>query len=84
MKMPGLDGQHFYNSLARMGSPLRDRFLFVTGDSIGPHTQAFLTHHHLPYLSKPFRVEELTAQVRQTLANRSPATPRAAFAAKRK
>jgi len=84
MKMPGLDGQTFYKSLARMGSPLGDRFLFVTGDSIGPHTQEFLTHHHLPYLSKPFRVEELTAHVRQTLANRRPATPQAAFAAKKK
>jgi signal transduction histidine kinase/CheY-like chemotaxis protein len=83
MKMPGLDGQTFYKSLVRMGSPLGDRFLFVTGDSIGPHTQAFLTHHHLPCLSKPFRVEELTEHVRQTLANRSPASARAAVAAKK-
>jgi signal transduction histidine kinase/CheY-like chemotaxis protein len=68
MKMPGLDGQHFYKSLARMGSPLRDRFLFVTGDVIGPQTRAFLQQHQLPHLSKPFRVEELTAKVRAVLA----------------
>ena len=84
MKMPGLDGQHFYKALQRMGSPLGDRFLFVTGDSIGPQTHAFLKHNHLPYLSKPFRVEELTQQVRLALANRSHGNSRVAVAARKK
>src|SRR5262249_42312437 len=67
MKMPGLDGQHFYRSLERSGSPLARSFLFVTGDAIGPHTQAFLTQNHLPHLSKPFRMEELTEHVWRAL-----------------
>lgn len=75
MKMPGLDGQNFYKSLARMGSPLRDRFLFVTGDVIGPQTRAFLQQHELPHLSKPFRVEELTEKVRAVLAAGSGGPP---------
>src|SRR5437016_711078 len=32
MKMPGLDGQHFYRSLEGHGNSLSERFLFVTGD----------------------------------------------------
>jgi signal transduction histidine kinase/CheY-like chemotaxis protein len=68
MKMPGLDGQHFYQTLVRTGNPLREKFLFVTGDVIAAHTQEFLACNHLPHVAKPFRVEELTEKVRQVLA----------------
>jgi CheY-like chemotaxis protein len=84
VKMPGLDGPRFYRSLARLGSPLAERFLFVTGDSIGPLIQAFLAQNNLPYLSKPFRVEELSEQVRRTLANRGHAGARSAAVGKKK
>jgi signal transduction histidine kinase/ActR/RegA family two-component response regulator len=63
MKMPGLDGQHFYQSLARAGNPLQERFLFVTGDVIAQQTQEFLERNRLPHVAKPFRVEELTEKV---------------------
>ncbi|HEY2547230.1 MAG TPA: ATP-binding protein [Candidatus Acidoferrum sp.] len=63
MKMPGLDGQHFYQSLARAGNMLQERFLFVTGDVIAQQTQEFLEKHRLPHVAKPFRVEELTEKV---------------------
>ncbi len=68
MKMPGLDGQHFYKSLERSGNPLRDRFLFVTGDIIAAQTREFLERHRLPHVAKPFRVEELTDKVHGVLA----------------
>jgi signal transduction histidine kinase/CheY-like chemotaxis protein len=68
MKMPGLDGQHFYKSLERSGNPLRERFLFVTGDVIAAQTREFLERNHLPHVAKPFRVEELTDKVRGVLA----------------
>ncbi len=67
MKMPGLDGQHFYKSLERSGNPLREKFLFVTGDIVAAHTREFLERHHLPHVAKPFRVEELTEKVRAVL-----------------
>jgi signal transduction histidine kinase/FixJ family two-component response regulator len=69
MKMPGLDGQHFYKSLVRAGNPLRDRFLFVTGDVVAAQTREFLARNHLPHVAKPFRVEELTEKVRAVLAS---------------
>ncbi len=70
MKMPGLDGQHFYNSLVRAGNPLRERFLFVTGDIIGAQTREFLERNQLPHVAKPFRVEELTAKVYRVLESK--------------
>jgi len=63
MKMPGLDGQNFYQSLARARNPLQERFLFVTGDVIAQQTQEFLERNRLPHVAKPFRVEELTEKV---------------------
>jgi signal transduction histidine kinase/FixJ family two-component response regulator len=68
MKMPGLDGQHFYKSLERSGNSLRRRFLFVTGDILAVHTREFLERNHLPHVAKPFRVEELTEKVHSVLA----------------
>jgi two-component system NtrC family sensor kinase len=67
MKMPGLDGEHFYKSLERSGNPLRERFLFVTGDVIAAQTREFLERNQLPHVAKPFRVEELTEKVHSVL-----------------
>jgi PAS domain S-box-containing protein len=63
MKMPELDGQHFYRALAEAGSPLISRFIFVTGDILAPATQEFLRQHQLPHVAKPFRVEEFTEKI---------------------
>jgi two-component system NtrC family sensor kinase len=76
MKMPGLDGQHFYTSLERSGNPLRERFLFVTGDTIAAQTREFLERNHLPHVAKPFRVEELTEKVHGVLAMQNHHQPR--------
>jgi len=83
MKMPGLDGQHFYKSLERDGNPLRERFLFVTGDIIGMQTREFLERHRLPHVAKPFRVEELTEKVRAVLQLPNLREPSAAEAARK-
>ena len=70
MKMPGLDGQNFYKSLVRAGNPLRERFLFVTGDIVAAQTQEFLESNQLPHVAKPFRVEELTEKVHRVLESK--------------
>ncbi len=75
MKMPELDGEHFYKSLAASGNPLSRRFLFVTGDVVAAHTHDFLESHQLPHVAKPFRVEELTEKVRRVLSLVKPARP---------
>lgn len=67
LRMPGLDGPAFYEALVRAGSPLQNRILFVTGDTLGPRTLDFLLPKKLPYLAKPFLVEELKLAVHELL-----------------
>lgn len=72
MKMPALDGQQFFESLAAAHADLRGRFLFVTGDVIAAQTHEFLQRHGLPHLAKPFRVEELSEKVFSLLDSHLP------------
>lgn len=67
MRMPGVDGQAFFEALEAAGNPLRKHILFVTGDEVAPRTQEFLARHDLPHVAKPFRVEELSLAVRSLL-----------------
>jgi signal transduction histidine kinase len=67
LKMAGMDGQKLFQSLGKRRSPLLGHVLFVTGDVVAPRTQEFLERHRLPYVAKPFRVEELSRAVRGML-----------------
>lgn len=71
VRMPGLDGIAFYEALVRAGSPLQNRILFITGDILARRTVEFLEPNGLPYLAKPFLVEELKLAVHQLLARDS-------------
>jgi len=74
LRMPRLDGPAFYDALVRAGSPARDKILFITGDTLAQRTLEFLESHGLPYLAKPFLVEELKLAVNGILAaGRKPA-----------
>jgi signal transduction histidine kinase/FixJ family two-component response regulator len=63
LRMPRLDGPAFYDTLVRTGTAERQRIIFVTGDTLAPRTLEFLETNKLPYLSKPFLVEELKLAV---------------------
>jgi CheY-like chemotaxis protein len=67
IKMPDLDGQTLYQTLSAREEAAPKSFLFVTGDVLGAKTNEFLAKHHLPYVAKPFRVEELLEKVHQLL-----------------
>jgi CheY-like chemotaxis protein len=67
LKMPHMDGPGLYQALVRGENPMQHRVLFVTGDTMGPRTLEFLKSSGLPYLAKPFLVEELKEAVRQAL-----------------
>ena len=74
LRMPRLDGQAFFDSLVRAGSPMRHRILFITGDTLAPRTLEFLEGNRVPYLIKPFLVEELKLAVSALLHSRAPNT----------
>ncbi len=63
LRMPEVDGRAFYRALRDQGSRLAHRLLFTTGDTLAPETAEFLATVRLPYLAKPFRVEELRHRV---------------------
>ena len=67
LRMPRLDGPAFYDALVRAGSSAQHRIMFVTGDTLAPRTLQFLEKSGLPYLSKPFLVEELKLAVSRRL-----------------
>ncbi|MFZ0885398.1 MAG: ATP-binding protein [Candidatus Acidiferrales bacterium] len=67
LRMPRVDGPAFYDALVRTGSSAQDRIMFVTGDTLAPRTLQFLEKSGLPYLSKPFLVEELKLAVSRRL-----------------
>ena len=77
LKMPHLDGRAFYGALVRAGSPLQHRMIFVTGDTLSTHTLEFLDSTGLPYLAKPFLVEELKLTVQRAFRS-TPADTRVA------
>jgi two-component system NtrC family sensor kinase len=67
LRMPRLDGQAYYDALVQAGSPMKDRILFITGDTLAPRTRDFLEPRGLPHLDKPFLVEELKLAVHAVL-----------------
>jgi signal transduction histidine kinase/FixJ family two-component response regulator len=67
LRMPRLDGPAFYEALVRAGSPVANRIIFITGDTLAPRTLEFLEPNGLPYLAKPFLVEELKIAVNRML-----------------
>ena len=66
IRMPELDGPGFYQQLTQQHPELRGRFVFVTGDTLGHETRAFLERVGAPGLHKPFTPEEVR-QVAQRL-----------------
>jgi CheY-like chemotaxis protein len=74
LRMPRLDGQAFYDSLVRSGSRLVDHIVFITGDTLAPRTAQFLQETGLPFLAKPFLVQELLLVVNQRLRAAEDAT----------
>jgi len=71
LKMPKLDGRALYEEGLRRGRIRREGILFITGDTLRPRTLEFVVRDGLPYLAKPFLVEELTQTVRQVLSGRN-------------
>lgn len=68
LRMPHLDGRAIYRELSAKGNPMRHKLMFVTGDTLAPRALEFLEKSGLPFLAKPFLVEELKAVVERALS----------------
>jgi CheY-like chemotaxis protein len=75
MRMPDLDGPSLYRLLERHKPHLCSRFIFLTGDTLEPATQAFLEQSSAPCLSKPFSIAEARRAIQRVLHTSSSAPP---------
>jgi signal transduction histidine kinase/CheY-like chemotaxis protein len=67
LKMPGLDGQGFYEQLCKVKPAMAQRFIFSTGDLANPKVQTFFQTTGCLYLSKPFKLEAVLTVLGQLL-----------------
>ncbi len=68
LRMPEMNGMEFYRQVLEVDDQLKDRFIFVTGDTYDMNVRKFLEDTGLPFLKKPFRIKELLNVVRQRLS----------------
>lgn len=66
-KMPRMTGDQFYWQLAEIDPALLKRLVFITGDTVNSQTLRFLKHNSIPFLSKPFELQELEAVIQATV-----------------
>src|SRR5437763_1071787 len=57
--MPALDGKSLYGLLQRQLPALCQRIIFLTGDTLGEESQAFLAQCGQPWIPKPCRIAEV-------------------------
>jgi signal transduction histidine kinase len=67
VRMPRLSGIELYRRLTSGDSGIRGKFLFITGDTVSAETIGFIEANSIPYLGKPFEIQELLKSVRQEL-----------------
>jgi CheY-like chemotaxis protein len=67
LRMPELDGPTFYDILSRQHAYLRQRVLFLTGDSLGTDSTAFLEQCGQPWVYKPCNAAEVRSALQQML-----------------
>jgi CheY-like chemotaxis protein len=73
LRMPELDGPAFYAILAREYPALRQRVIFLTGDSGGEACRTFLTQSGRPWLRKPCPIATIRRVIQQVLQVSPPA-----------
>jgi two-component system NtrC family sensor kinase len=74
LRMPEFDGSALYRKLQEADDPILRRFIFVTGDTLGPEAQDFLQRTGVPTLAKPFVFGEVRRIIQQVLASATSAT----------
>jgi CheY-like chemotaxis protein len=65
--MPELDGQTLYGLLLRQSPALCQRIIFLTGDTLGVDSQAFLAQCGQPWIPKPCGIAEVRTAMAQLL-----------------
>ena len=67
LRMPELDGPAFYATLTRQYPALRQRVIFLTGDTGGEDNRTFLTQCGRPWLRKPSPITTIRRAIQDVL-----------------
>ena len=67
LHMPDLDGPAFYAILVRQYPALRQRVIFLTGNTRGAANQTFLTQSGRPWLRKPSPIATIRQAIQYVL-----------------
>ena len=67
IRMPDLDGPAFYAEVVTKKPQLRDRFIFITGDSLNQRASEFIKNTNAPCLDKPFRISDLNEAITEVV-----------------
>jgi CheY-like chemotaxis protein len=69
IKMPDMDGQKLYQRVSMLQPELARRIIFIADDVLSDEMSHFLTQVTCPLLRKPFRIADIEAMMRRTLAS---------------
>jgi CheY-like chemotaxis protein len=64
-KTPTMDGERFYDEIASLDESLLKKMIFITGDTVSVSTIRFFKRVDVPFLSKPFKIDELEKLIQQ-------------------
>lgn len=68
MRTPGgVDGADVHTWLSQNKPDLASRMLLITGDTVNEETAAALRRTGVPYIEKPFRVQQLLAAIEKIM-----------------
>jgi len=68
LRMPVLDGRGLYREIEAKHPAMLQRIVFVTGSALESDNIAFLAATQVPWLAKPFSVDELHSLTQKGLA----------------
>lgn len=64
VEMPGMSGLELHEELVATDASAAGRFLLCSGN-VTPEVEAYCRRHNVPWLSKPFRLDELRRKVQE-------------------
>jgi DNA-binding NtrC family response regulator len=68
MRTPGgVDGADVHTWLTKNRPDLANRMILITGDTVNEETAAALLRTGVPYIEKPFRVQQLLAAIEKIM-----------------
>ncbi len=65
LRMPDIDGYKLYELITDIKPTLSRNFIVITGDTVSNQTKAFIEKNNLPYLAKPFNMEDILQLVEE-------------------